>query len=219
MKLPSAPTVLATTALFVALSGTSYAAARIGSSDVINDSLKSADIKDGSLKKKDLRPGVLKPGPPGPAGVGRWALIDATGAIEAQSGGFTVTAAYPTLAPTATDPAGLRANGNVYINANEDLTDNGVVAVVAQQNTIDQNGDMITNGRAPGADANPEFSGEIVASRCAIPGLVNCAPPGTGNPNHVVVSPRNSDGSFTVDGQRKRFYVVVTGDSSDFVAP
>ena len=47
------------------------------------------------------------------------------------------------------------------------------------------------------------------------PGVVNCAPPGTGNTNHLVVSPRNSDGSFTTDGARKRFYVVVTGDSSD----
>ena len=47
------------------------------------------------------------------------------------------------------------------------------------------------------------------------PGVVNCAPAGTDNTNHLVVSPRNSDGSFTTDGARKRFYVVVTGDSSD----
>ncbi len=47
------------------------------------------------------------------------------------------------------------------------------------------------------------------------PTVVNCAPPGTANVNHLVVSPRNSDGSFTTDGARKRFYVVVTGDSTD----
>ena len=125
-----------------------------------------------------------------------------------------MTAAYPTLAPMGADVAGLRANGKVYINAGENLANNAVIATIALQNTADLNGDAILNGRAPGADANPEFSGEISAAMCQ-PGVVNCAPPGTGNTNHLVVSPRNSDGSFTTDGARKRFYVVVTGDSTD----
>ena len=131
-----------------------------------------------------------------------------------------MAAAYPTLAPMGTDVAGLRANGNVYINAGENLANNGVLAVIALQNTVDQNGDAITNGRAMGEDANPEFSGEISAAMCQ-PGIVNCAPPGTGNTNHLVVSPRNSDGSVTGDGTRKRFYVVVTGDCErpDLTAP
>ncbi|PUA82618.1 hypothetical protein C7S10_02480 [Nocardioides currus] len=227
-------------ALVIATSGTSVAAAGlIGSDDVKNDSLKSADIKDNSLKgrdikngslggwelrdgtvkKNDLAPGILDgaagpAGPAGPAGVGRWALVDADGTIVAQSGGFTITAAYPTLAPTATDAAGLRANGNVYINAGENLANNGVLATIALQNTVDLNGDAITSGRAPGADSNPEFSGEVAVAMCQ-PGTVNCAPPNTGNTNTLVVSPRNSDGSPTTNGNRKRFYVVVTGDSSD----
>jgi len=135
----------------------------------------------------------------------RWFLVNAAGVIEAQSGGFTITACYP-AAPAA-------ANGNCYVNTGEDLTNNGVSATIALQNTTDQNGDTITNGRAPGDNANPEFSGEITASRCFTPGagaIVNCAPTGTNNPNHVVVSPRNSDGSFTTDGTRKRFYVTIT---------
>ncbi len=228
-------------ALVIATSGTSVAAAGlISSQDVKNDSLKSVDIKDNSLKGRDIKGGSIggwevrdnslkaadfakgqlpagakgDTGPVGPAGVGRWALVDATGAIIAQSGGFSVTAAYPVLAPMGADVAGLRANGNVYINAGENLANNGVLAVVALQNTVDQNGDAITNGRAAGADSNPEFSGEISAAMCQ-PGVVNCAPPNTGNANHVVVSPRNSDGTVTTDGARKRFYVVVTGDSSD----
>jgi hypothetical protein len=221
-------------ALVVASTGTSYAAGLIGSDDVRNNSIKSVDVKDNNLKGRDVKngsigsmdvrdeslkardfaPGQLPAGAQGPAGVGRWALVDAAGAIVAQSGGFSVTAAYPTLAPMGADVTGLRANGNVYINAGEDLTDNGVLAVVALQNTVDQNGDTVTNGRAPGADANPEFSGEISAAVCQ-PGVVNCAPPGTGNSNHLVVSPRLSDGSVTTVDNRKRFYVVVTGDSSD----
>ncbi|WP_374456930.1 hypothetical protein [Nocardioides sp.] len=237
LRRPSPSMAVSVMALVVASTGTSYAAGLIGSSDIKDNSIQSQDIrsktiqgkdvktgtigakqvKDGSLRARDFKAGQIptgKTGPAGPAGVGRWALVDATGAIVAQSGGFTVTAAYPTLAPAGTDTTGLRANGNVYINAGENLSNNGVLAVVALQNTVDQNGDAITNGRAPGPDANPEFSGEITAAMCQ-PGVVNCAPPGTGNTNHLVVSPRNSDGSVTGDGTRKRFYVVVTGDSTD----
>jgi hypothetical protein len=234
VRRPSPSMAVSVMALVVASTGTSYAAGLIGSDDVRNNSIKSVDVKDNNLKGRDVKngsigsmdvrdeslkardfaPGQLPAGAQGPAGVGRWALVDAAGAIVAQSGGFSVTAAYPTLAPMGADAAGLRANGNVYINAGEDLTDNGVLAVVALQNTVDQNGDTVTNGRSPGADANPEFSGEISAAVCQ-PGVVNCAPPGTGNSNHLVVSPRLSDGSVTTADNRKRFYVVVTGDSSD----
>jgi hypothetical protein len=233
VRRPSPSMAVSVMALVVASTGTSYAAGLIGSDDVRNNSIKSVDVKDNNLKGRDVKngsigsmdvrdeslkardfaPGQLPAGAQGPAGVGRWALVDAAGAIVAQSGGFSVTAAYPTLAPMGADVTGLRANGNVYINAGEDLTDNGVLAVVALQNTVDQNGDTVTNGRAPGADANPEFSGEISAAVCQ-PGVVNCAPPGTGNSNHLVVSPRLSDGTVTTADNRKRFYVVVTGDSS-----
>ncbi len=140
----------------------------------------------------------------------RWVLIDAAGRIERQSGGFSVTAAYPTLPATAADPAGLRANGNVYINANEDLTDNGITVSIALQNAADQNGDGVTNGRADAEDANPEFSGEVSATQCGLAGIVTCAPGGTNNANHFVVSPRLSDGRVTTDATRKRFYVIIT---------
>jgi hypothetical protein len=229
LRRPSPSMVVSIMALVVASTGTSYAAGLIGSDDVRNNSLTSQDVKDGSLKGRDItgdsigsnkvRNGSLKSkdfkagqlpagavGPAGPAGVGRWALVDATGAIIAQSGGFSVTAGYP-AAPAA-------ANGNVYINAGENLSNNGVLATVALQNTVDQNADGIMNGRADGSDINPEFSGEVAVAMCQ-PGVVNCAPAGTGNTNHLVVSPRLSDGSVTTDGNRKRFYVVVTGDSSD----
>lgn len=234
IRRPSPSMAVSVMALVVASTGTSYATGLIGSDGIRNDSIKSVDVKDNNLKGRDVKngslgsmdirdkslkardfaEGQLPAGAQGPAGVGRWALVDAAGAIIAQSGGFTVTAAYPTLAPMGADVAGLRANGNVYINAGEDLSNNGVLATVALQNTVDQNGDTVTNGRAAGADANPEFSGEISAAMCQ-PGVVNCAPPGTGNSSHLVVSPRLSDGSVTTADNRKRFYVVVTGDSSD----
>jgi hypothetical protein len=217
---PTPALAVSVMALVVALGGTSYAAGLIGSADIRDDSVRSIDVKDGTLRQKDLRFDATGPvgpaGPNGPAGTSRWLLVNADGEIEAQSGGFSVTAAYPVLGNTAVPPAdnSLRANGNVYINAGEDLTDNGFVATIALQNTLDQNGDGIVNGRAPQADANPEFSGEIGVSICGLMGTA-CAPPDTGNTSTFVVSPRLSDGTVTTDDNRKRFYVVISGDSSD----
>jgi hypothetical protein len=210
-------------ALVIATGGTSYAVATIGSEDIRNGSILPQDIKDGQLKTNDIADGgllardfadgQLPAGPQGEAGIGRWVLVNAAGQIEAQSGGFTVASAYDQ--PGA--PAG--AVGNVYLNANEDLSDNGVVVSIALQNQVDQNADTFKTGRVDAADANPEFSGEITATMCGITGVVGCAPTGTNTTSHFVVSPRLSDGRFTVAENRKRFYVVITGDSSDYVAP
>ena len=229
-RLPSPALTVSVMALIVALGGTSYAAAMIGSRDIEDNSVRSRDVRDDTLRKKDFRfdptgkqgpagpPGPVGPqGPGGDDGIGRWVLINAAGQIEAQSGGFTVTAAYPTLANTAPDGSpsnALRANGKVYLDAGEVLTNNGIVSTIALQNTVEQDANMNTNGRAPGNDSNAEFSGEITNSICGVPDTA-CAPPGTGNTNHFVVSPRLSDGSFTTDGNRKRFYVIITGDSTD----
>jgi len=144
----------------------------------------------------------------------RWLLVNADGQIERQSGGFSVTAAYPAN-PSA-------ANGNVYINAGEDLTNNGLTATIALQNGNNQGGgtgngtnsDGPDEGTEPDASPSPgdnlEFSGEIAATQCALPGLVTCAPQGTNNNTHFVVSPRLSNGERTSDGTRKRFYVMIT---------
>ncbi len=236
---PSPAMVVAGLALFAALGGTSYAVATgsIDSREIKNNSVRSADVRNGSLLQKDFRRGALPrgargprgfggargatgpagpagaqgaTGPAGPAGSGggtgtRWVLINAAGAIEASSGGFTVKAAYST-----TDPPSMAARNNVYIDAGEDLSNNGIAASLALQNGADQNGDMVMNGTVAGADANPEFSGEITASKCATTGIVTCAPMGTNTNTHFVVSPRNSDGTGTTAGARKRFYVVIT---------
>ena len=98
----------------------------------------------------------------------------------------------------------------MYINAGEDLSNNAITATIALQNQVDQDGNGNTNGRQPGADQNAEFGGEISATRCAIAGVVGCAPPGTNTANHFVVSPRMSDGQVTDETNRKRFYVIVT---------
>ncbi|KAA1417944.1 hypothetical protein F0U44_15015 [Nocardioides humilatus] len=233
---PSPSLAVAVAALVVSLGGTSYAVAQIGSADIVDDSVRSIDVTDGTLRSRDIRDGGVRladlsdgarqagpvgpqgpQGPAGPAGAGRWLLINAAGEIEAQSGGFTIAAAYPTLPNTLPLPENnsLRASGNVYINAGEDLSNNGLVAVIALQNQLDQNADGVTNGRSPNPDSNPEFSGEISTTVCGVANVVVCAPPGTNETTHFVVSPRNSDGTVTMPGARKRFYVIVSGDSTN----
>jgi len=208
--------------------------------DIRNSSLAGRDIKNRSLTAADFALGQLPSGargatgpagpvgatgnigPAGPAGPSRWVLVNAAGAIEQQSGGFRIANAYPTT-------AGGAANGNVYIESGDtDLTNNGIVATIALQNQVDQNGDAITNGSVANPDVNPEFSGEITVSQCALAGIVACAPmdvntggaqvPTNAN-NYFVVSPRLSDGRRTSDANspvptmpnRKRFYVVISG--------
>ncbi|MFY0406440.1 hypothetical protein [Solicola sp. PLA-1-18] len=218
------------TTVVLSVGGGATAARLITGADIKNSSIEGKDVKNGTLQLRDIsdaserslrgRPGATgatgakgatgatgATGAPGPAGSdapgARWVLIDATGQIEAQSGGFTIASAYD--APGT--PAG--AVGNVYIDAGEDLSGHAVVATIALQNQIDQNGDTITNGRSLNPDANPEFSGEITATRCAVAAIVACAPTGTNTPEHLVVSPRLSDGQVTTATTRKRFYVVI----------
>lgn len=51
--------MVALAALFVALGGTSYAATRIGSKQIRNNSIKSADIKNRTIKSRDIARGVI----------------------------------------------------------------------------------------------------------------------------------------------------------------
>lgn len=59
MRRPSPAFVLALIALIVALSGTGYAATKITSKDVKNNSLTGADIKNNSLRGADIRNGTV----------------------------------------------------------------------------------------------------------------------------------------------------------------
>lgn len=215
--------------------------------DVRTGSLRSSDVKDGSLLGRDFAAGQLPKGATGaagakgdkgdkgdigPEGPSRWLLVNRSGAIEAQSGGFRIANAYP---------AGSAGEANVYIDSGDaDLSNNGIVATIALENQYSLKGDGLApdnnvdgnkiNGRNLAADKNPEFSGEITATKCAITNVVACAPldtvanGGTGlttNTNrYFVVSPRNSDGTFTINDDpmtggdsstHKRFYVIISG--------
>ena len=47
---------IACLALFVALSGVAYAAATIGSEDIVNGSIRNRDFKDGTLRGNEAKP-------------------------------------------------------------------------------------------------------------------------------------------------------------------
>lgn len=124
----------------------------------------------------------------------RWALINESGAIEAQSGGFSIVNCYS-------------ANANCYLSAGEDVRDNGLVASISVAN----------------ADGSPILSGETGVAACGATS-VNCAPPNTEDNNVLVVAPRTRDATGALTGtaptpgttppapaDAARFYVFVTG--------
>jgi hypothetical protein len=52
--------VTATIALFIALSGTSYAVIKVGSRQIVNNSIRSSDVRNNSLGSSDIRNRTLK---------------------------------------------------------------------------------------------------------------------------------------------------------------
>jgi hypothetical protein len=60
--------VVATLALFVALGGSSYAAVKIGSTQIKDNSIKSKDVKNRSLLSRDFKSGQLPKGSKGSQG-------------------------------------------------------------------------------------------------------------------------------------------------------
>jgi hypothetical protein len=55
IRTPSPATVIACVALFVALGGVAYAAATIGSADIIDGSIRNRDFKDGTLRGQEAK--------------------------------------------------------------------------------------------------------------------------------------------------------------------
>jgi hypothetical protein len=111
----------------------------------------------------------------------RWALVNEAGQIELQTGGFATVNCY-------------QANDNCYLDAGEDVRDNGLSAQIAVQNV----------------DGSARFSGETGVAPCGAD-FVACAPPNTESPNVLVVTPRQSDGTPAPANNRFRFYVYVNG--------
>ena len=209
MKRLTYSNVMATVAVFVALGGTSYAAAKITGADVRNNSLGKIDIKNGaigsgevrnkSLLARDFRDGQLPAGAKGDKGdkgdagtPARWLLIDEAGNIVEQSGGFTLISKPGINGQPATNP-------NYYVDAGSTLVGKGLSASIAIQNRIDRNGDTTPD---------PAFHGQAAVGRCNT-AAINCVPAGTNADDTLVV--RSLVDNTDVTSQTRRVYVTVTG--------
>jgi hypothetical protein len=117
-------TAVAYLALFVALGGSSYAALRVGSEQIVNDSVRSRDIRNNEIRSKDVRDGALlakdfevgqlpagpkgdlgargEAGEQGPPGISGLVRVDATSANNSDSVKFA----------NAICPAGKRVIGS-----------------------------------------------------------------------------------------------------------
>jgi hypothetical protein len=103
---------IAAIALFVALGGTSYAAASLGhfavrAANIAPNAVNSAKVRDGSLRAVDLAPGVL-------AKVGAKGETGATGSSGPAGAIGATGAAGATGSAGATGPAGLSSLTYVY---------------------------------------------------------------------------------------------------------
>jgi len=124
----------------------------------------------------------------------RWALINESGAIEQQTGGFSVVNCYST-------------NANCYISAGSDVRNKGLHANISAANT----------------DGSAILSGETGIAACGATS-VTCAPPNTEDNNVIVVAPRTRNAAGDLTGgaptpgtsvpaptEAARFYVYVEG--------
>lgn len=175
--------VMATLAVFVALGGTSYAAAKLTGADIRNGTLTGKDVRDGSLTGKDLKTGTVRKT--------RWLLVNESGDIEEQSGGFRVISKPGINGQPTTNP-------NVYVSTGESLVGNGLGATIAIQNTIDRDGNAMPD---------PAFKGDASVGRCGST-AINCVPAGT-NVDSVLVVRALADNS-QAGSQTRRVYVTVT---------
>jgi hypothetical protein len=97
--------VLAIVALFAALGGTGYAAAKIGSAQIKDNSVKSKDLKDGGIAPRDLAQAAQTgaTGPPGPPGApGPRGPVGPSNAYSAFKGSADVPDSTVNQVPTGT---------------------------------------------------------------------------------------------------------------------
>ena len=183
MKHLKGSNVVAFIAVFIALGGSAYAGAQLTGKDIRNSSLTGADIRNGSIGRSDLRRSAIPQT--------RWFLLNESGDIEEQSGGFTVVSKPGANGQPASNP-------NYYVDAGSSLVGKGLTGTIAIQNRLDRTGDTL---------ADPAFAGDVAVGRCNT-AAVACAPAGTNVDNVLVV--RALADNTSASSQTRRVYVEVT---------
>jgi hypothetical protein len=156
---PNPGTIIATLALFVALTGSAYAALKVSGKQIRNGTISGLDVRDGTIRGRDLdrkaRVGVPGPaGPRGPQGERGPSDAFATEISEARVGNDNVAA----LATDLSLPPGrwvLSVSG-VLANA-MDTVENGRCLIVQEALDPDESFGLVQTGRvllAPGGGSN-----------------------------------------------------------------
>jgi hypothetical protein len=191
---PQPSMAVATTALFIALGGTSWAVATgsIDSREVKNNSLKSKDVrnstltnkdvKDGSLLKGDFAANQLPAGPQGPQGP-EGPIGPAGPATGAAGGSLAGSYPNPAIAANAVDSAEIATGA---VDALELATASVDTDEVANGGLNDEDiGDVVATGEVIAV-------GTVNANQCDDL-LVDLGTGGDLGNAHVVVTPRFAD--------------------------
>ena len=135
-NLPNPSLLISMVALFVALGGVSYAAATIGSAEIVNNSVRSKDVKNGDLRGKDLKANTI-----GGTRVLESSLGQVPSAGNADSADTANSANSATSAGTASNASALQGASLNSIGAARDAFDadcdpGGAVLIACEGATI-----------------------------------------------------------------------------------
>jgi hypothetical protein len=171
LRTPSPALVIACLALFVAMSGAAYAAATIGSNDIVDGSIRNRDFKDGTLRGQEAKRngfggGAIKESSLDASGIGKVKNAESADGVSHQA--------------VVTD-AGVLSRGHGATSATKSGT--GQYQVVFSSDVKACTYSATLGDPADGAPP----AGEIAVSSLA------------GNANGVLVVTRESTGAATAD--------------------
>ena len=224
MRKPTPSLAISVAALLVALGGTGYAAATLTGADIKNQTVTGKDVKNGSLKAKDLKEGVI---PKIPTAT-RWLLVDRSGVIV-RSRAASRSAPPTTSSTTAVRAVPARRAGQRLHRrqrAARRQRHRGLDRAAEHRSTRTTTGSSTVARRAPtptpsSPARSPRPSAVLTGSSAARPTGANTDQHLRGQPAHErrLARPRRAPASPPTPNTHKRFYVIITGDSSDYVAP
>ena len=217
MRKPTPSLAISVAALVVALGGTGYAAATIDGGDIKNQH----PDRQGCQERQPEGQGPQGRRDPEIPTATRWVLVNAAGARSRPS-----PAASRSRRPTASArlPAS-RCRPARSATSTSTPTSPSTTTPSSRpsrcRTMVEQSGRPARSPTARRPSPTPTRSSPGRSRRPAAPSPASSAarPTTTNDANHFVVSPRLSDGSSTDATNRKRFYIIITGDSSDYVAP
>jgi hypothetical protein len=201
---PSPALVISLIALFVAMGGIGYAAAKIGTSDIENGAVTTKKLHNKAVTTKKIKANAVTGAKAKESSFGqvpdaahadnasnlggtpasgyesriKWALVKADGSIIAQSGGISVTHSS--------------GSNGYYLDFGSSVAGKGVSV------TLHYN--------------DPNFNGEIVTAPCGgsgVPGGVTCVAAGTNDANHLYVQVHDSTGGNGGVPNGQGFYATV----------